>query len=59
MTCIHTVSSTGEFDVTLSVGEENVLYLVETFLAVLDHFGKGGRVEVYDQRGNLINYLEV
>lgn len=59
MACIHTVSSDGAYDVTLSVDEENVLSMIETFIAVLRHFGSGGRIEAYSSEGTLVNYMEV
>lgn len=59
MACIHTVSSTGDYDVTFSVSEVNVLEAIETFLAVLNYFGDGGRIEIYSRNGELVNYLEV
>ena len=58
MTCIHTVSSCGKYNSTMSVQEENVLSVIDTMLSVLTYFG-GGHVELYDSAGNLVNYFEV
>lgn len=59
MACIHTVSTNGKYNVTVSATEQSVLSMIERFVGVLYYFGNGGIVDVYSNDGELVRRVEV